>query len=63
MVKSLGTVTDNTEFSFEFCVRERSELSHLPIQVLIYHTRLDGMKCVLADSKLVETTENKEEVI
>lgn len=53
--KELGNVTRENVFAFEYVGKMQCvECRKIPFQVLIYYTKLNGMKCVLADTQEVE---------
>lgn len=67
LVRDVGNVTDDTQFSFEYSTRPPSEvpagvldgMSELPFQVQIRYTRLNGMQCVRVISRAQEITEDR----
>ncbi|CAG9333239.1 unnamed protein product [Blepharisma stoltei] len=64
LVKNLGSVTDETLFTFEYTVKKNTEIiEKIPFQVAVEHRKMNGMRCVLVDTQMVEVTENKEEVM
>lgn len=75
LVRDLGNVTDETQITFEYTLKEAKELEKLaphmdpeqlklvPFQVQISYTSLDGKKCVRALSKVQAASDEKEELM
>jgi len=65
--KVVGNATADTELSFEYTVKDEAQiqalglqsLEHLPFQVQIEYTRLDGMKCMRVLSETRRLTRNR----
>lgn len=66
LVKQLGSVTEQTLFTFEYTVQnmENAEkLNKVPFQVTVDHRKMNGMRCVLVDTQLFEVCENQAEIM
>mmetsp|Transcript_13124 Transcript_13124/g.13238 ORF Transcript_13124/g.13238 Transcript_13124/m.13238 type:complete len:456 (+) Transcript_13124:796-2163(+) len=63
LVKNLGSVTDETLFTFEYTVKNTEIIEKIPFQVAVEHRKMNGMRCVLVDTQMVEVTDNKDEVM
>ena len=66
MTKDVGNATEDTEFTFQFSIRDKELLAiyaiddSVPFQLKINFTKLDGMKCLRTISKLQKITSEKE---
>jgi len=66
-VREVGNVTSETGVTFEYGVRANykkddfNKLTHLPFQIQIEYTRLDGMKCLRVISKKQVVTFDRKE--
>ena len=72
LVRDLGNVTDETQITLEYTLKEAKELEKLPpyldpaelkwvpFQVQVSYTSLDGKKCVRALSKVQAASDEKE---
>lgn len=63
LIKNLGSVTDDSLFTFEYSFKNTEFLDKIPFQVAVEHRKMNGMRCVLVDTQVIETTENQEEVM
>ena len=73
MVKTVGNVTADQEITFEYRLKDAellaaipdidfTELKSIPFQTQIEFTKLDGMKCVRVITKVLEISNDREEV-
>lgn len=66
LFKKLGSVTEQTIFTFEYVVNDlesAQKLGKVPFQVTVDHRKMNGMRCVLVDTQLFEISENQEEML
>lgn len=66
LFRQLGSVTDQTIFTFEYIVNDfegAQKLRKVPFQVTVDHRKMNGMRCVLVDTQLFEICENQEEIL
>ena len=63
LIKELGSVTNQTIFTFEYTVQNTENLNKIPFQVTVDHRKMNGMRCVLVDTQLFEICENQEEIM
>ena len=66
LFKKLGSVTEQTIFTFEYVVNNlegAQKLGKVPFQVTVDHRKMNGMRCVLVDTQLFEISENQEEML
>jgi hypothetical protein len=66
LVKPLGSVTEQTIFTFEYTVIDQEgarALGKVPFQVTVDHRKMNGMRCILVDTQLFEISENQEEIL
>ena len=70
--RELGNVTEDSEITFEYRMKEAKELAEMedvdlsaksiPFQTQIEYTKLDGMKCIRIITQLQEVSNDREEV-
>ena len=73
LTKHVGNVTDNSSFSFEYCLKNPAELerdgvdlagiSSVGIQALFEYLTLDGNKCLRCITKMMPITDSVEEAM
>lgn len=63
LVKQLGSVTDQTIFTFEYTTKNTENLTKIPFQVTVDHRKMNGMRCVLVDTQLFEISEDQDEIM
>jgi len=64
MVKDLGNVTPDTECSFRYAFRPKSEcdltdIKEIPFQVQLLHTRPNGMQCIRVATTSISVTDDR----
>jgi hypothetical protein len=64
MVKDLGNVAADTECSFRYAFRPKSEcdltgISKIPFQVQLLYTKANGMQCIRVATTTIEVTDDR----